>query len=249
MALSHAVPCLFLGVLGIQFLDWLTRSPWLEAHLLQGVRYSALVLFNVFIVGAVVRLYQLFLRRIDGYVGFYGQPLSGAQQAGCVAVGSLFGGMGVALLLSEWGVLALTLVALVVAVLLWRFFSQTIMHMLRPKQYATWRDVQKLMSIYVTLIICFSLINASLDMLHKQLQLKDAFAHPPSTAPAVFDAFYFTVVVVTTLGFGDIHPMTVDAKLLVILESISSTVMFALIVGVATRGVVTRREQQGQDNR
>jgi len=246
LALTHAVPCLFLGVLCIQFLDWLTRASWVDAYLHAGVKYGALAAMNVLLVGLAVRLHQLYQRRVVGRVrlALYDVPLDGRQQAAAVGVGAVFGFLGLVLLLSEWGVLALTLVAVSVAVRLWRLFARGMSRMLLPGHYATWQDVQKLLSIYAIMIVCFSLINASLNMLHDQLQLGDAFGHPPSNAPAVFDSFYYTVVVVTTLGFGDIYPLSVDAKLFLIVQSVASAVMFALIVGVATRGVMGRQGEQ-----
>lgn len=246
LILTHAVPCLFFGILSIQFLDWLTRFPWVEDTLLKSVKYSMLVVLNGLIVGLLVRLHQLYQKRSQGQVrlALYEIPLNGGQQMAAVAVGTGFGMLSLLLLLSEWGVLVLTMAALTVALLLWRLFARAVAQMLLPTQYATWQDVQKLLSIYATMIFCFSLLNASLVMLHEKLALGAAFAHPPSSAPAVFDAFYYTVVVVATLGFGDIHPLSVDAKLLLILQSITSAIMFALIVGVATRGVVRRTDRK-----
>lgn len=240
---THMVPCLFLGILSIEVLDWLARQPWVEEKMLKQVKYGVVLLLNGAIVGAVVRLYQLFKLRYEGRLtlSLFGLPLDGKHQAWAVAVGCLCGGAGLLLLLDTWGILLLTLLVGSNTLMLFRRFIRVITTLLEPGRYASWQDVEQLLAIYSIMLICFSMSNVSLEMLHKLLHLEPAFAYPGAAAPMIFDSFYYTVVVVTTLGFGDIHPLSVDSRLLLIVQSLSSYFMFALIVGVATRGVLTRK--------
>ena len=59
------------------------------------------------------------------------------------------------------------------------------------------------------------------------------------------NALYYTVVSMTTLGFGDIVPVTWDGKLLLIFQCLVSYVMFALMIGIVTRGVTDSNDLPG----
>ncbi len=58
----------------------------------------------------------------------------------------------------------------------------------------------------------------------------------------MINALYFSVVVMTTLGFGDIVPLTPDAKMVVVLQCLTSYIMFALMIGILMRGIVSSDE-------
>jgi hypothetical protein len=58
------------------------------------------------------------------------------------------------------------------------------------------------------------------------------------------DAFYFTLVTVTTVGYGDIHPATPIGKLLAILLIIGGVGTFLGVVANATEVLLSRRENQ-----
>ncbi|MEQ8683302.1 MAG: ion channel [Cyclobacteriaceae bacterium] len=50
-----------------------------------------------------------------------------------------------------------------------------------------------------------------------------------------FDFFYFSVVTFATIGYGDIVPMTIEAKLLVLFEILSSFIMITFVVSSVGR--------------
>lgn len=245
---THAVPSLFLGILSIELLDWLTRQAFDLETVNNPARLLLVMAVNGVLVAIVVRLYQLWKRHLYGRIGLdlYNITLTPKQQFAAVAVGFMSGAVSLALLLTGWGLLLLTMFALSVAFVHWRLFTRFVVRMLQPNKFARWKDVRVLLSIYLTLLFCFSLANASLHMLHSLLGLKEAFLFPGENAPLVFDSFYFTVVTITTLGFGDIHPLSVDAKLLVSFEVLSSYMMFALILGLVTRGVLLPGKNPGE---
>jgi hypothetical protein len=58
------------------------------------------------------------------------------------------------------------------------------------------------------------------------------------------DALYFTLVTVTTVGYGDIHPATPIGKLLAILLIIGGVGTFLGVVANATEMLLSRRENQ-----
>lgn len=58
------------------------------------------------------------------------------------------------------------------------------------------------------------------------------------------DAFYFTIVTIATVGYGDIHPMTQIGKLLAIILTIMGVGTFLGVIANATEMMLNRREQQ-----
>ena len=59
------------------------------------------------------------------------------------------------------------------------------------------------------------------------------------------DAFYFTVTVFATVGFGDISPVTEQARLLVTVQMLADLVLIGTIVKVLAGAAQRRRESLG----
>lgn len=57
------------------------------------------------------------------------------------------------------------------------------------------------------------------------------------------DAFYFSLVTVTTVGYGDIHPVSQTGKILAIIMILSGVGTFMGVVANATEMLLTRREK------
>ncbi|WP_292436152.1 potassium channel family protein [Methylobacter sp.] len=57
-----------------------------------------------------------------------------------------------------------------------------------------------------------------------------AFDRPIETT---LDSFYFSVVTLATVGYGDIHPVGSVAKILVIIEVLLGILLLAIMVGAA----------------
>ena len=52
------------------------------------------------------------------------------------------------------------------------------------------------------------------------------------------DYLYFAIVVMTTLGFGDIYAATTAVRLIVALQCLTSHIMFGLMIGIITLGIL-----------
>ncbi|MBF0494961.1 MAG: two pore domain potassium channel family protein [Deltaproteobacteria bacterium] len=63
---------------------------------------------------------------------------------------------------------------------------------------------------------------------------------------SLLDSFYFTVVTVATVGYGDIHPVTSAGKILVLLVIITGVGTFVGVVANGTEIFMTRRDEQSR---
>jgi voltage-gated potassium channel Kch len=60
--------------------------------------------------------------------------------------------------------------------------------------------------------------------------LEDPFRSSPGLWAGVFDALYFSVVTITTLGYGDLSPQVWLGKLLVMFEGFSGLVLIVVAI-------------------
>ncbi|OGQ97993.1 MAG: ion transporter [Deltaproteobacteria bacterium RIFOXYD12_FULL_57_12] len=63
------------------------------------------------------------------------------------------------------------------------------------------------------------------------------------------DAFYFNIVTMATVGYGDIHPVTPTGKLLAILLIVLGTGTFLGVVANATEIMLSRRESRSREKK
>jgi voltage-gated potassium channel len=169
--------------------------------------------------------------------------ISGATKHAAVLTAFISGALDVLYLLTWIGLLVFTAVTLVMVFVNTRRFLRLVRRILRPGQYPEWADLLDMAHVYISMIITFTLINVTLVIFHLQLGIA---ARPFNFAgeypgTSVLDYFYFSVVVMTTLGFGDVTPATPWAKLLISLECLLSYIMFGLMLGMITRGIIYER--------
>ena len=62
----------------------------------------------------------------------------------------------------------------------------------------------------------------------------------------LMDAFYFSIVTIATVGYGDIHPVTDSGKLLALFLILCGVGTFLGVVANATEMIVNRREKQNR---
>ena len=120
-------------------------------------------------------------------------------------------------------------------------FTRDVVVMLRPDSIITWSEVAELLRIYLNMLAGFTLINATLEVGHILTGSPPPFGFGADQGQLFIDALYYTVVTMTTLGYGDIVPRSWDSKLLLIFQCLVSYIMFALMIGIITRGVVKTR--------
>ncbi|MEZ7197489.1 potassium channel family protein [Pseudodesulfovibrio karagichevae] len=233
--LTHFVPAFFVGAVFLLAFKDLPAPRLIPTG-------GAGDLVKAVLNGAVVSLAVLLFHRLRDRRMRHLWPDASAAYAGsrlrcAVLVGFLAGAADILLTLSEWGVLFLAL--LILFVLLWnlRAFTRRSVALLRPGSEISWEDVNELLRIYLATLIGFTLVNAAVDGLHVLAGNTPPFNFTSGGGEPFLNALYYTVVTMTTLGFGDIVPRTWDGKVLLIIQSLTSYFMFAFMIGIITRGV------------
>lgn len=248
VAFTHFVPCFFLGVISLFFVEAVV--PDMELSLLLNDRIDAVdfvisALNGLFVAIMVAMFHWLRNRRADEL------PWIAASRPGKkalfyrIVIGFLGGSIDILFGLRNEGIMVLTGVVLFILVWHLRLFSRTMVRMLKPDSHATWSDVAELMRIYMTMLAGFTLVNASLEVAHILAGTPEPFGFGHAEGELFLNALYYTVVSMTTLGFGDIVPVTWDGKLLLIFQCLVSYVMFALMIGIVTRGVTDSNDLPG----
>lgn len=219
--LSHAVLCLFLGAL--------VAGLWIDQPRSVSVQHGLAALANGGILAALTAAFHLGVRRVG-----FGRRLAVAT---CVAFAC---GASVVMVVGRPPVLfGLTVLTTIFAAIHVRAFLRHVVPLLKPRTYATWPDVAKLGHVWATLIAAFALMNTSASWVHKLVGTGDGPFGEGSDTLELLDHLYFTIVVMTTLGFGDIVPVNGGARVLVMVECVTSYVMFALSIGIVTKGIRT----------
>lgn len=124
-----------------------------------------------------------------------------------------------------------------------RSFVGQISQLLRPDKMATLADLGNFANFFINLIITFSVINLSLDTLHGDLNLRPAFDFG-SGAASIINALYFSVITMTTVGYGDIIPQTTIARTVVAFECLTSYILLGVMIGIITRGINTQKPKE-----
>lgn len=247
--LTHFVPCFFLGVV---FLLVIASALPGDLHAeLTDQRVTSKDLFigtlNGLAVACVVILFHLAHNNRVKRGSIASRHISSQKKIAYGALmGFIGGGFQVLFGLFSEGIVGLT--TIVLGILIWhiRVFSKDVILIIKPGNHATWSEVMDLMRIYLTMVAGFTLFNATLEVGHLFVGETPPFGFGTTDGQFFINSLYFTVVTMTTLGYGDIVPKTWDGKLFLIFQCLASYIMFALMVGIITRGV--NREQDELDN-
>ncbi|NDV19686.1 hypothetical protein GO013_09670 [Pseudodesulfovibrio sp. JC047] len=247
IAFTHFVPCFFIGVFLLYVLSGILPKETVTA-LAQGMFGKEDILIGIcngLLTGGIVFLFHINRnRRIKRRHKQSSHPFQPTEILYATILGFIGGALDVLLLLHAEGVILVTIV--VIFILAWhlKIFNHHIIKMLKPGNIATWGDVSELMRIYMTMLAGFTLLNATLEGAHLLLGSRPPFGFMMDGGDIFLNSLYYTVVTMTTLGFGDFVPSTWDGKLMLIVQCLVSYVMFALMVGIITRGVVQVQDSQ-----
>lgn len=105
------------------------------------------------------------------------------------------------------------------------------------------RDVIIIITTYITLAISFGLLYTVISFFSDEI----AFNNIPKTL-GEFDFYlkhiYFSFITITTIGYGDIYPLTSLGQFLVVLEVITGIILTNVILGlVISSGIFSSKEK------
>ncbi len=240
---THAAPCFFIGIIFIELFES-HLSTFLRGRDLHHLAiYLPVALSNGLLTGLTVMLIHLGRNRRHKKrpTNLFSKAFTKRQILLSGAVGFLAGALALNLILSVWGLLIIPFILFFVIIHLRRFLKNMAV-LLQPDRHATWPDACDLILIYVGILTSFTLLNLMLMWFSHEFQsVPMAFSNPDSTS-FLMDSLYFSVVMMTTVGFGDIHPISYTAKMLVTFQCFVSYFMFALIIGILTRGIIMPKQ-------
>ncbi len=237
--LSHFLTTVFIGVIFLDFIEEYAH-PWIKVifSVQDDLSYLGVAAINGLATAIVVYLVSLErdLRKKHKRVLLF-DTLTPRERNYATAIAFLTGASIATLFFSSWGLPLIFVILAVVFVRLREFFHR-VTHMLRPGHAITWEDAGYLIQIYVTLLVAFTMLNITLQW------ISEVIPHVPPAFNGIhgrhflIDALYFSVSLMTTVGFGDIHAVSPLGKAFVAFECLTSYFTLALIIGAITRGVV-----------
>ena len=68
----------------------------------------------------------------------------------------------------------------------------------------------------------------------------------PDTFDTFFDALYWATVSLTTVGYGDIYPVSVMGRIITMISSIFGIAIVALPAGIITAGYMSEIDNKGE---
>lgn len=122
-----------------------------------------------------------------------------------------------------------------------RLFIGKLSALLSPDEKAKPQDLAEFMLFFINLVISFSVINLTLNTIHFRLGAETAFNFSQGVQ-GILDAVYFSLITMTTVGYGDIYPHSEIARLFVGLECLTSYILLGIMIGIISRGVELKRK-------
>ena len=70
----------------------------------------------------------------------------------------------------------------------------------------------------------------------------------PDTFNNFFDAFYWAVISLATIGYGDLYPITLAGKIVTVISAMAGIVIVALPAGIITAGYMNELNKHLDDD-
>lgn len=130
----------------------------------------------------------------------------------------------------------ISLIIIYIAFLNVRSFASQITTLLEPDKMATAEDLAEFANFFITLIITFAVVNLSINTIHTSFNAGAAFNFG-SGITGIINALYFSIITMTTVGYGHIIPNSAIARIAVSFECLTSYITLGIMIGIICRGV------------
>ncbi len=227
--------CLFIG-----FVLWaILISPIIHATpQIQTVfmLYGLIPLMNGLLCFGCVKLWYYFVKKLPVGRGSFQMPIHLIEMiafcAGFLCIFAVF----------DWFAFLLGVFIAFLTVLKIQTFIRQMRVFLPPHHYITRRELFVFIGFFIDLIIFFTLVNLTFRIIDNPVimvseDILNGTPLPALRSDNLFNALYFTVITLTTVGFGDFIPLSYFGKMIVVLECLTSYVMFGLMIGLVARGI------------
>ena len=191
-------------------------------------------IFTALIVVALNRYFAL-----KNYIRHYYTPDIGKL----TLVAFIAGFCSLYVTLTDFGTYVISAFIIYIAIVNIRIFIDKISTLLRPNVMATPADLGEFANFFINLIITFTVINLCANTVHNTLNIGPAFNFGTGIT-AIIDAVYFSIITMTTVGYGQIVPHTAIARIIVSVECLTSYLMLGIMIGIITRGINFNQDEK-----
>lgn len=146
------------------------------------------------------------------------------------------GFMSVYITLFNWSIYIISSFIIYISALNIKKFIGQLSQLLSPNMLATKEDLSEFANFFINLIITFSVVNLSVNTIHQHFSAPDAFNFGAGTE-AIINALYFSIITLTTVGYGHIIPQNEIARIFVSIECLTGYLLLGLMIGIITRGI------------
>lgn len=187
--------------------------------------------FNGFFTGVVMLLLNQFFGRRNFTTLYYT-----ADKFKLLIIAVLGGACAYYLSTSAAATYLITIAVIIAAVHKIKNFIFKLSSLLYPRRLATFRDLGQFLNFFITLIISFAVINLAANAVSLNLYQTAAFNFGNGIT-GIIDALYFSIITMTTVGYGDIVPVTVIGKIITAFECITCYLTLGIMIGIICRGI------------